>query len=101
MKRRTRNYIRITSYNVCYTKLLRFDFTGDDPGRATVRIRDGKLEVERGLVGAADLTVTADGATWVGFVRGERSLVAALLTRRIRLKGPARLLRAFGRCFPS
>jgi len=78
-----------------------FDFTGDDPGRATVRIRDGKLEVERGLVGAADLTVTADGATWVGFVRGERSLVAALLTRRIRLKGPARLLRAFGRCFPS
>ncbi len=60
----------------------------DDPGRARARgltrpARDG------GQSGVA------------GFLRKERSLVWALLTRKIRLKGPPRLLVAFGKCFPS
>ena len=54
-----------------------------------------------GLEGAADLQITADTRTWLGFLAGERSLVWALLSRKIRLKGPPRLLRAFGSCFPS
>ena len=59
------------------------------------------LGVEDGHVGTADLQITADSQTWLGFVAKERSLVWALLCRRIRLRGSPKLLMAFGRCFPS
>jgi ferredoxin len=78
-----------------------FTFTGDEQATATVVIRDRTIRVEEGHVGEPDLRITADSRTWIGFLRKERSLVWALLRRKIRLEGPARLLRAFGRCFPS
>jgi ferredoxin/putative sterol carrier protein len=78
-----------------------FTFTGSEPTQATVVIRDKTIRVERGHVGAPDLRVTADSQTWVGFLRKDRSLVWALLTRKIRLKGSPRLLVAFGKCFLS
>jgi ferredoxin len=78
-----------------------FTFTGTDTAKATVTIRDKTIRVEAGHVGAADLSVKADSRTWLGFLRKERSLVWALLTRKIRLKGSPRLLVAFGKCFPS
>jgi ferredoxin len=78
-----------------------FTFTGREPALATVVIRDEAIRVEEGHVGSPDLSVTADSQTWVGFLRKERSLVWALLTRRIRLKGSPRWLVAFGKCFPS
>ncbi|HJT36725.1 MAG TPA: hypothetical protein VJ783_32180 [Pirellulales bacterium] len=59
------------------------------------------LQVEHGHHGPADLHVTADSATWLGFLAKERSLIWALLRRRIRLKGSPKLLVAFGKCFPS
>jgi Fe-S-cluster-containing hydrogenase component 2 len=78
-----------------------FTFTGAEDRLLTVVIRDGELTVEEGHHGVADLRVRADTRSWFGFLAGERSLVAALLLRRIRLSGPPRLLVAFGRCFPS
>jgi hypothetical protein len=78
-----------------------FTFTGDEPAAATVVIRDKAIRVGEGHVGEPDLQVTADSRTWLGFLAKERSLVWALLRRKIRLKGSPRLLIAFGRCFPS
>ena len=78
-----------------------FVFTGAEARSATVVIRGQNIEVQDGLIGTADLRVKADGRTWLGFLAGERSLVWALLTGRIRLKGSPRLLIAFGKCFPS
>jgi ferredoxin len=78
-----------------------FAFTGQEPADATVEIRDKTIRVEPGHVGSPDLRITADSQSWLGFVRKERSLVWALLTRQIRLKGSPRLLLAFGKCFPS
>ena len=78
-----------------------FTFTGQEPALATVVIRDKTIRVEHGHLGSPDLRVTADSQAWLGFVRKERSLVRALLTRKIRLKGSPRLLLAFGKCFPS
>jgi ferredoxin len=68
---------------------------------ATVEIRDGHLAVRRGHLGAPDFRLTADAATWLRFVRKEGGLVWPLLRRKIRFRGPPRLLLAFGRCFPS
>jgi NAD-dependent dihydropyrimidine dehydrogenase PreA subunit len=78
-----------------------FSFTGAEECQATIVIRDGKLTIEDGHTGTPDLRVTADARTWLGFVAKEKSLVWALLTRRLRLKGPPSLLVKFGKCFPS
>lgn len=72
----------------------------DAPTEATVEIRRQRLTVADGLRGRADVVVRADAEAWLRFVRGESGIVGALLRRRIRVRGPLRLLRAFGRCFP-
>lgn len=78
-----------------------FTFTGEESEQATVVIRDGRIAVDSGHVGTPDLHVTADSATWIGFLRRERSIIWALVRRKVRLKGPPKLLLAFGKCFPE
>jgi ferredoxin len=78
-----------------------FTFTGKEPKQATVTIRAGTLQVQDGHQEEADLRVTADSETWLGFLAKERSLLWALLRRRIRIQGSPKLLLAFGKCFPS
>jgi ferredoxin len=78
-----------------------FVFTGAEQREATVSIQNESLDVKHGRVGVADLEVTADTRTWLGFLAHERSLIWALVLRRIKLKGSPRLLLAFSKCFPS
>jgi ferredoxin-NADP reductase/Fe-S-cluster-containing hydrogenase component 2 len=78
-----------------------FTFTGAEQRKVTIKIQNRTLEIREGLLGQAGIQVTADAETWLGFVAKERSLVMALATRKIRLKGDPRLLLAFGKCFPS
>jgi Fe-S-cluster-containing hydrogenase component 2 len=78
-----------------------FTFTGKESRAATVVIRDRTIHVSDGHEGTADLRLTADSETWLGFLAKERSLLWALLRRKIRIKGSPRLLVAFGKCFPS
>jgi ferredoxin len=77
-----------------------FRFTGAERVEGTVTIADGAVTAAEGLEGTPDLTVTADARGWVGFLRKERKLLPLLLTRKLRLRGPPRLLQAFARCFP-
>jgi Fe-S-cluster-containing hydrogenase component 2 len=81
--------------------VFHFTFTGKEAITATVSIHDGTLQVHDGHSGQADLRVTADSETWLGFLAKERSLLWALLRRKIRIQGPPKLLVAFGKCFPS
>ncbi|MBS1212794.1 MAG: 4Fe-4S binding domain protein [Proteobacteria bacterium] len=78
-----------------------FTFTGAEAREATIVIRDHALQVKDGLVGSADLHVTADSRTWLGFLAKERNLLWALVRGKIRIKGSPKLLVAFGKCFPS
>lgn len=78
-----------------------FRFTGREQREATIIIADKQIEVLEGFQGKADLRMTADTATWLGFVAGERNLVWALLTLRIRIWGLPTYLLKFGKCFPS
>jgi ferredoxin/putative sterol carrier protein len=81
--------------------VFHFTFTGKEPKTATVVIRDKTLQVADGHEGTASLHLTADSETWLSFLAKERSLLWALLRRKIRIKGSPRLLIAFGKCFPS
>ncbi len=78
-----------------------FTFTGDEEREATVVIADKKVAVEEGHIGQPDLHITADARTWIGFLRGERNLVWAIIRRKVRLQGSLKLLIAFGKCFPQ
>jgi hypothetical protein len=78
-----------------------FTFTGEEPYKATVVIRDKALRVNEGHAGSADIHITADSKTWLGFLRNEKSIIWSLLTRKVRVKGSLRLLKDFGKCFPS
>ncbi len=80
--------------------IYHFTFTGDEQRRATIAIADKKISVREGHDGDPDLRVIADTKTWLGFLAKEKSLVWALLRRKIRLQGSPKLLIAFGRCFP-
>lgn len=77
-----------------------FAFTGREAAQATVAIRNQRIIISDGHVGAPDLRVTVDGAKWVRFLNREVSLVRLLATGSLRLRGSPRLLAAFGRCFP-
>ncbi len=87
--------------NLDLNAVYHFTFTGKEEKQATVTIRGGTLEVQDGHHGEPNLRMTADSETWLGFLAKERSLLWALLRRRIRIKGSPRLLVAFGKCFPS
>jgi ferredoxin-NADP reductase/Fe-S-cluster-containing hydrogenase component 2 len=78
-----------------------FKFTGAEQREATITIKNRTFEVQDGFVGKADLRVTADAKTWLGFLAREKSLPLALVMGKIRIKGDPRLLLAFGKCFPS
>ena len=78
-----------------------FTFTGQEEVKATVVIRDKKLEVSDGHVGTPDFQLTADSQTWLRLLRKEANLVWALLRRKILIHGSPKLLLAFARCFPS
>jgi len=78
-----------------------FTFAGCERCEATIVIRNKTLEVRDGHAGRADVRVTCDTDSWLGVLAGERSLIWALLRRRIRIKGSLRLLLALGRCFPT
>jgi len=78
-----------------------FVFDGAEQAEATVTIRNQTLEVKTGLEGQADCTVKADAATWLGFLRKEKSIVWAIIRGRIKVRGAMSLLTTFGRCFPS
>jgi putative sterol carrier protein len=57
--------------------------------------------VKEGHVGTADFHVTADSRTWIDFLAKEKNLLWAIISRKVRIKGSPRLLKAFARCFPS
>jgi epoxyqueuosine reductase QueG len=78
-----------------------FRFTGDEECESTIIIRDSSLTVQNGLAGDPDILIEADAKTWLAFLAREKNLVAALVKRRIKIKGSPRLMQSFAKCFPS
>ena len=78
-----------------------FTFTGAENLAGTVVIKEQNIAVIVGHVGKPDLKVFADSATWISFLAKEKNLLAALATRKIRIKGSPLLMKKFAGCFPS
>jgi len=80
--------------------MYHFTFTGKESRRVTVVIQNKNLVIRDGHEGEPHVRVTADGETWVGFLRKDRNLVWAILRGRIRVKGSLKLFQVFAKCFP-
>lgn len=76
-----------------------FFFTGAEIREATVIIENERVKVIENIEGVADLKITADSKTWLKFLANKQTLPVALITRKIRLAGPPKLLIQFGKCF--
>ncbi|MCE9579242.1 MAG: SCP2 sterol-binding domain-containing protein [Deltaproteobacteria bacterium] len=77
-----------------------FDLAGADAVQATVRIDDGQLAVQDGLVGDADIVVRTDGNVWLEIATKVRNPVLAVLTGKLKVRGDRALLGKFAACFP-
>ena len=77
---------------------LHFEFTGKEQKTATISISEEKLQVHEGHQGGCDLYIKADSETWVGMLNEEISLVKALITGRLKLKGNPAFLKKFKSC---
>jgi len=78
-----------------------FTFTGSENREVTIRIENRTITMQEGLVAKPDVHVTADAKTWLRFLAKEENLIAAVIRRKIRVKGNPKLLLAFGKCFPG
>ena len=76
-----------------------FVFSGQQAGVATVVIDEGHLDVVHELEGDADVTVKVDGQLWLDLLAKKRSMVWAVVTRQLRVKGPLSLLKRFSALF--
>ncbi len=76
-----------------------FTFTGDETRQTTIDIRDNKLQIRDGFHGKPDIRITVDSKTWLKIVGKEKNVAAALLTRKLRIKGNPKLLMNFEKCF--
>jgi putative sterol carrier protein len=72
----------------------------EDAVAATVRIDDGKLSVEHGLVGTADVRIRTAGTLWIDIVNKRRNPVWAVLRGKLSIAGDRKLLDRFEACFP-
>ncbi|MCY3003521.1 MAG: SCP2 sterol-binding domain-containing protein [Planctomycetota bacterium] len=84
-----------------WTATFHFELTGEQAVRATVRIDDGTLQVDEGVLnGVPDLRVETEGTLWIDVVNRRRNPVLATLAGRLKLRGDRGLLERFSACFP-
>jgi epoxyqueuosine reductase QueG/putative sterol carrier protein len=76
-----------------------FTFNGNEQAEATVVIKNKTIQVKQGHVGVPDVRVNADAETWLRVLHKETPIIKEIIFRRIRVKGPMKLFKAFGGCF--
>ncbi len=76
-----------------------FTFSGNEQIEATVIIKNKTISVQGGHAGLPDIRVHADTKTWLQVLHKESTMSKEIIFRRIRVKGPMQLFKAFGRCF--
>ncbi len=76
-----------------------FTFTGEERVSATVTIMNKTVMVKKGHEGIADIHIKADSRAWLRVLHKDSAMLKEIVLRNIRVKGPIRLLKAFGNCF--
>jgi len=77
---------------------LHFEFTGKEQKSATITISEGRLNVQQGHSGKADLRIRSDSETWIRMLNEDISPFKAIITRKLKLKGNPAYLKKFKSC---
>jgi putative sterol carrier protein len=71
--------------------VVQFKFTGAEAGEWVAVIREGKVEVSRGMHPAPNMTLTADSQDYVKIFTGELDGMQAFMQGKIKLTGDLNL----------
>jgi ferredoxin len=83
------------------TMTVHFEFVGKEEVSATLVISDGKLQIQEGIVGNADLRVHSDSQSWIQIVNGEMQPAAAMMSGKLKIDGSHELLQRFQQFFST
>lgn len=67
--------------------VFQFNITGDGGGDWSVKIADGKAEVNKGAAAAPNITLTSTDENWLSIVNGKTSGQTAFLTGKLKIQG--------------
>lgn len=71
--------------------VIQFKFTGAEPGEWYADIKDGKVDVEKGVHSNPRLTLTADSADYLRLFTGELDPMQAFMQGKLKLSGDMNL----------
>ena len=70
---------------------IQFKFTGEEPGEWYATVKDGKVEVAKGVHASPKMTLTADSADYVKIFTGELDGMQAFMQGKLKLTGDLNL----------
>ena len=71
--------------------IMQFHFTGAEPGNWYVVIKDGKLEVHKGVHPSPKLTLSADSGDYIKVFTGQIDPMQAYMAGKLKLSGDLNL----------
>ena len=71
--------------------VIQFKFTGEEAGEWNATIKDGKVDVARGINPTPRMTLTADSSDYVRIFTGELDGMKAFMEGKIKLAGDLNL----------
>jgi ferredoxin len=83
------------------TMTIHFEFVGEEEVSVTLVISGGKLQIQEGIVGNADLKVHSDSQTWIQIVNGEIQPAEGVMSGKLKIDGSHELLQRFRQFFST
>jgi putative sterol carrier protein len=76
-----------------HNTIFHFDVPGDTGGQYTLTIADGKMDLQKGLIGDAKCKVTAKDTDLIGIVTGQVNPMMAFMMGKIKTTNQGELLK--------
>ncbi|MDY7075780.1 MAG: SCP2 sterol-binding domain-containing protein [Chloroflexota bacterium] len=67
--------------------VILFDLSGDDGGKWTLTVADGKAKLEEGETASPSMTLSMDASDFVAMTNGELNAMAAFMQGKIKVSG--------------
>jgi ferredoxin len=83
------------------TMTIHFEFVGEEEVSVTLVISGGKVQIQEGIVGNADLKVHSDSQTWIQIVNGEIQPAEGVMSGKLKIDGSHELLQRFRQFFST